>query len=168
MTNQEFNFRISNSYPELRKFTYKFTSKIDVAEDLVQETMFRALKNKEKFRDNTNFNAWLYTIMRNVFINSYRRSSKFEYTKSSDEDFLYKVDAEKQSSYTPYDHVNYLEVESAIDSLKNIYKTPFKMHIEGFKYEEISKKLNTPLGTIKTRIHTARKLLTSSGNVVPV
>lgn len=159
MTAQEFNFRVSNSYDTLKGFTYKFTKDVEDANDLIQETMLRALKNREKYRDHTNLKAWLYTIMRNIFINSYRRKTKFEYTVTETEDINYWVDTKKKSYDSPEEFVSRNEINQQIGGLKEIYKVPFEMYTQGFKYHEIAEAIDIPIGTVKTRIHIARKRL---------
>lgn len=73
--NQNFDF-LTNS---LNAFAYSLTKNTDDAKDLYQETAFRAINNKEKFRPETNFKAWTFTIMKNIFINNYRKKSKIQY-----------------------------------------------------------------------------------------
>ena len=129
------------------------------AKDLVQETIYRALANKEKYLDGTNIKAWLYTIMRNIFINNYRRSSKqntiFDNTAN---DFL--LDHNQFSTgNTAETSLSVKNIYEAIHQLPEIFKTPFQLYFEGYKYHEIAVVLKEPLGTIKSRIHFARKLL---------
>ncbi|HQY12031.1 MAG TPA: RNA polymerase sigma factor, partial [Ferruginibacter sp.] len=129
------------------------------AKDLVQETLYRALANKEKYLDGTNIKAWLYTIMRNIFINNYRRSAKqntiFDNTPN---DFL--LDHNQFSTVNAAEtNLSVKNIYEAIHQLPEIFKTPFQLYFEGYKYHEIALVLKEPLGTIKSRIHFARKLL---------
>ena len=145
----------------LRPFAFTLTRDQEAAKDLVQETLFRALANKEKYHIGTNIKAWMYTIMRNIFINNYRRKSKqqtiFDHTAK---DFLLdtnQVAVANEAIAT----LNMKEVQEAIHKLPEIFRNPFLLYFDGYKYHEISDMLNEPLGTIKSRIHFARKLLKS-------
>jgi RNA polymerase sigma-70 factor (ECF subfamily) len=127
----------------------------------MQETLYRALANKEKYNVGTNVKAWLYTIMRNIFINNYRRKSKqqtiFDNTPN---EFLLNLNQGAVAN-DAVATLNMKEVQEAIAQLPEIFKTPFLLYFDGFKYNEIADMLNEPLGTIKSRIHFARKLLKS-------
>ena len=129
------------------------------ANDLVQETMLRAISNKEKYKDNTNLKAWLYTIMRNIFINNYRQRSKrhtiFDHTDNS----YYINSTEVMVENPALSNFVVNDTMTAINKLSTDYRAPFVMHFEGFKYQEIAEKLDLPLGTVKSRIFFARKEL---------
>jgi RNA polymerase sigma-70 factor (ECF subfamily) len=121
--------------------------------------MYRALANQEKYSVGTNVKAWLYTIMRNIFINNYRRKSKQNTIfDNSSNDFL--IDYQQKSiSNDAESNIRIKEIQKAIFELPEIFKQPFMLYFEGFKYHEIADILQEPLGTIKSRIHFARKLL---------
>jgi RNA polymerase sigma-70 factor (ECF subfamily) len=130
----------------------------------VQETLFRALANKDKYNVGTNIKAWLYTIMRNIFINDYRKKAKqatvFDNTPN---DFL--IDNNQTSvSNEAIAKLNLKEVQEAVHALPIIFKNPFLLYFDGYKYHEIADMLGEPLGTIKSRIHFARKLLKNQLN----
>ncbi len=159
MSTIEFDQVLIHNSDYLKPFAMTLTRDSESAKDLVQETLFRALANKEKYLDGTNIKAWLYTIMRNIFINNYRRSAKqhtiFDNTPN---DFLL--------DYNQFTTANAAEtnlavknIHQAIHQLPDIFKTPFQLYFEGYKYHEIALILKEPLGTIKSRIHFARKLL---------
>nr|HPH24466.1 RNA polymerase sigma factor [Chitinophagaceae bacterium] len=134
------------------------------AKDLMQETLYRALANKEKYNVGTNVKAWLYTIMRNIFINNYRRRSKQQTIfDSTPDDFLLNL-SQGAVANDAVATLNMKEVQEAIDQLPEIFKTPFLLYFDGFKYNEIADMLTEPLGTIKSRIHFARKLLKTQIN----
>jgi RNA polymerase sigma-70 factor (ECF subfamily) len=126
---------------------------------LFQETLYKALANQEKYNVGTNIKAWLFTIMRNIFINDYRRKAKqqtiFDNTAN---DFLLNYDRAAVFNQAETD-LRVKEIHEAIHFLPEIFKTPFLLYFEGYKYHEIAEALNEPLGTIKSRIHFARKLL---------
>lgn len=159
MSTIEFNQMLVSNAEFLKPFAATLTRDTEAAKDLFQETLYRALANKEKYNVGTNIKAWLYTIMRNIFINNYRRSSKQNTVlDNTPNDFLINLN---QSSI-PNDaisKINMKEVNTAIYSLPDIFKNPFLLYYDGFKYHEIADMLNEPLGTIKSRIHFARKLL---------
>lgn len=159
MSTIEFNQVLIRNSDYLKPFAMTLTRDSESAKDLVQETLYRALANKEKYLDGTNIKAWLYTIMRNIFINNYRRSIKqntiFDNTPN---DFLLDHN-QFTTSNTAEVNLSVKNIYSAIHQLPDIFKTPFQLYFEGYKYHEIAVILKEPLGTIKSRIHFARKLL---------
>jgi RNA polymerase sigma-70 factor (ECF subfamily) len=125
--------------------------------------MLRALLNRDKYQFGTNLKAWLYTIMRNVFINNYRRNKRF--TKVSDEvppADVYDASVSRTSANNGWTNVRLSEIKKAIDNLPQIFRLSFELHYIGYKYQEIASLLEEPLGTIKSRIHFARKILVSN------
>jgi RNA polymerase sigma-70 factor (ECF subfamily) len=155
----EFDQMLVNNTDFLKPFAFTLTRDNETAKDLLQETMFRALANREKYNTGTNVKAWLYTIMRNIFINNYRRRVKQNTIfDSTPNDFLinYQQVTVANSAETS---LQMKEIQAAIHQLPEIFKSPFMLYFEGFKYHEIAHILNEPLGTIKSRIHFARKLL---------
>lgn len=161
MANPEFDQILIKNTEFLRPFAFTLTKDQEAAKDLVQETLFRALANKEKYHIGTNIKAWMYTIMRNIFINNYRRKSKqqtiFDHTAN---DFL--IDTNQVTvTNDAVATLNLKEVQEAIHKLPEIFRNPFLLYFDGYKYHEIAVMLHEPLGTIKSRIHFARKLLKS-------
>ena len=144
---------------ELHCFAYKLTADKDEAENLLQETMLRTLDNKDKFDSGTNFKGWMYTIMRNIFINNYRRAARSK-TLIDTTDDLYHLNLPQNSGYdSPEVAYNVKEISSVINPFSEEYRVPFSMFVAGYKYEEIADKMNIPLGTVKSRIFFARKRL---------
>ena len=129
------------------------------SKDLFQETLYRALSNKDKYNVGTNIKAWLYTIMRNIFINDYRKKAKQSVVlDNSPKDFL--IDQTRTKVLNDgVTNLNLREVKQLIYDLPELFRTPFNLYFEGYKYNEIAEELNEPLGTIKSRIHFARKIL---------
>jgi RNA polymerase sigma-70 factor (ECF subfamily) len=157
----EFDQMLLSNTEFLKPFAITLTRDTEAAKDLLQETLYRALSNREKYNVGTNIKAWLYTIMRNIFINNYRRKSKqnviFDNTPND-----YLLDHNQSvTANKAFENINMKEVNEAIYALPEIFKSPFLLYFEGFKYHEIAKILEEPLGTIKSRIHFARKLLKS-------
>ena len=159
MSNAEFSLLLTENAEFLRPFAINLTKDHESAKDLFQDTLYRAISNKDKYNVGTNIKAWLYTIMRNIFINDYRKKSKqatvFDNTPN---DFL--IDNNQTSvSNEAIAKLNLKEVQESIHSLPIIFKNPFLLYFDGYKYHEIADLLTEPLGTIKSRIHFARKLL---------
>ena len=159
MSNLEFNEILLHNADFLKPFAINLTRDPEAANDLYQETLYKALANKEKYNAGTNIKAWLFTIMRNIFINDYRRKAKQKTIfDSTPNDYLINL---KQStiSNAAESSMRMKEINTAIQQLPEIFKTPFLLYFDGYKYNEIAEVLHEPLGTIKSRIHFARKLL---------
>ena len=159
MSTIEFNQSLISNSDYLKPFAMTLTRDIESAKDLIQETLYRALGNKEKYNDGTNIKAWMYTIMRNIFINNYRKSAKqktvFDNTPN---DFLLDYN-QFTTANAAETNLGLKEIKEAVYQLPEIFKNPFELYFEGYKYHEIADMLAEPLGTIKSRIHFARKLL---------
>ena len=144
---------------ELLRFAYKLTADREEANDLLQETSLKALNNEDKFEPNTNFKGWMYTIMRNIFINNYRRVVR-EQTFVDKTDNLYHLSMPQDSGFASTEGAYDLkEMHRVVNALPRDYKVPFSMHVAGFKYREIAEKLDLPLGTVKSRIFFTRQKL---------
>jgi len=159
MSTVEFNQMLLNNAEFLKPFAITLTRDSEAAKDLFQETLYRAMANQEKYNVGTNIKAWLYTIMRNIFINNYRRKAKQNTIfDSTPNDFLINQ-TQLLTSNAAVSNINIKEIQAAIHQLPEIFKSPFLLYFDGFKYNEIAEMLDEPLGTIKSRIHFARKLL---------
>lgn len=143
----------------LFQYAYSLTRDPNDAQDLVQETALRALDNHHKFAKNVNFKGWLTTIMRNLFINGYQ--SKIRYWKYVDKSIdPHELPTQAEGSYfAPDEAFNLMEINGAIDELGDIARVPFRMYLDGYKYAEIAQALEVPVGTVKSRIFSARKEL---------
>jgi len=162
MKKTNFKTQVTDHYKPLRGYALKLTRNTDDADDLVQETMLKAFKNDEKFEQGTNMKGWLYTIMRNIFINNYRRLvNSHVFTDDTDNQY-YINSASNASKNLGESRLILQEINTAIDTLSDNLKTPFMMSYNGFKYEEIARTLAIPLGTVKIRIHNARLKLKDS------
>jgi RNA polymerase sigma-70 factor (ECF subfamily) len=147
---------VQTSEKALMNHAYKFTGNKDDAADLYQDTLLKALSNLEKFTDNKNIQGWLYTIMKNIFTNNFKRKKLHQ-----------KFEQFKQASYsswsmesTPSDAaLHFNELNIIVNQLDACYKVPFEMMLSGHQYEEISIHLNIPVGTVKSRLHQARQKL---------
>ena len=117
------------------------------------------LDNESKYAENTNFKGWVFTIMRNIFINNYRRSARAA-TMIDTTDNLYHINLSQDSGLeSPEESYGAGEIGAAIESFSDEYRIPFSMHVAGYKYNEIAEHMNLPLGTVKSRIFFARKKL---------
>lgn len=126
---------------------------------MLQETMLKALTYRKKFTPNTNFKAWVYTIMKNTFINNYRRSVKSNQIMDRNTELQY-VKAPQYSGFSSPESVYAVhDMEEGIQTLEQEYRVPFEMHNKGYKYKEIAEHLNIPIGTVKSRIFLARQKL---------
>lgn len=159
MTAIEFNQQLINQRVSLRNFAYSLTLNNDEAQDLVQDTYLKAIKYREKFTDATNLKAWLYTIMKNTFINTYRRNIKTRQIIHQTDDLSLVKPMEGANSPGAESQINEKEINKAINALDDDYKIPFTRYFDGYKYKEIADELNLPIGTVKSRIFLARKKL---------
>ncbi|MDX2284625.1 MAG: RNA polymerase sigma factor [Bacteroidia bacterium] len=159
MTAIEFNSSVVSIYKSLRPVALKLTRDSEEANDLLQETLLKAIANRDKFTEGTNLKAWLYTIMKNTFITNYHRLVKRK-TFIDTTDNLHFINSPRHvTDNAAGTKLAMDEIHSAIQDLSYEYKTPFLMYFKGYKYFEIADILNIPIGTVKNRIHIARKEL---------
>lgn len=159
MNNITFKKDLLGVQDDLLRFAYKLTSDREEANDLLQETSLKALDNEEKYTPDTNFKGWIYTIMRNIFINNYRQTVRKATVIDQTED-LYHLNVCQDSGFAnPEGSYAVKEINAALESFSDDYRIPFNMYVAGYKYSEIAEKMNLPLGTIKSRIFFARKSL---------
>lgn len=164
MTSIEFCSKLLSLETSLLKFAYRLNLRRADAKDLVQETYLRVLMNREKYIDNEKFKSWAFTIMKNTFVDSYRRSlRKSTYSDQTNESFFIN-----QSEPVGYDNpdssYSALEIHQNIEQLNDKLRVPFKMYINGYKYTEIANELNLKIGTVKNRIFLSRKQLMTQLN----
>ena len=161
MSTYEFDNNFNKMSSVLHSFAYNLTKNSEEAKDLFQETAYRAMTNREKFRPGTNFKAWLFTIMKNIFINNYRKKVKANTIIDSTENMYYINSGKNVIANSGEANILMKELQGMISKLDDGIKIPFMMHYEGFKYQEIADQLDLPLGTVKSRIFFARKELKS-------
>lgn len=158
MSTIEFRTNLAYLTDALQAFAYNLTKNMEDARDLYQETAFRALNNQDKFRADTNFKAWTFTIMKNIFINNYRKKVKSNtFLDHTDNQFFLDTGSEVYNDANK--NMLMKELHRMIEKLDDSIKIPFLMHYEGFKYTEIAEKFDLPLGTVKSRIFFARREL---------
>ncbi|WP_316757681.1 RNA polymerase sigma factor [Pedobacter aquatilis] len=159
MTEQEFNTLLEKEISNLRTHAVRYTQNEEDAGDLVQDTMIKALRFWSGYKPGTNFRGWLFVIMKNTFINDYRKNSKkSSLITTSDE--LSSQDLMISASGNLSSGVFIMgDIGKAMSSIPENYSLPFIRYFEGHKYHEIAEELTIPIGTVKTRIHMARVLL---------
>ena len=144
---------------ELHRFALKLTADTEEANDLLQETSLKALDNEEKYTPDTNFKGWMYTIMRNIFINNYRKTVR-DQTFVDQTENLYHLNLPQDSGFESTEgNYDLKEIRRIVHNLPKEYRVPFSMYVSGFKYREIAEKLALPIGTVKSRIFFTRQRL---------
>ncbi len=159
MTQYEFNNSLLEMKSNLQRFAMSLTSDRDTALDLVQDTYLKAITYKDKFVDYTNLKAWVFTIMKNTFINNYRRNVKENTIIDGTQDLYYINQPHDKGFISPESSYSESEIEKAIDSLSDEFRIPFRMHVDGYKYKEIADELGLKIGTVKSRIFFTRQKL---------
>ena len=155
----DFTQNLLGMQSELRRFAMKLTADYEEANDLLQETSLKALDNEDKYTPDTNFKGWMYTIMRNIFINNYRKTVR-DQTFIDQTDNLFHLNLPQDSGFESTEgNYDLKEIRKIVHSLPKEYRVPFSMYVSGFKYREIADKLGLPLGTVKSRIFFTRQRL---------
>ncbi len=161
MTALEFSYTIEQLSRSLKPFAMRLTKDHEEANDLLQETVLKAFINRDKFAEGTNLKAWLYTIMKNTFITNYQRLVRRNTFIDTTDNLHYINSTDNVTENFAYGTFTMEDIDLAMADLDDAYKTPFLMHFRGFKYHEIAERLQIPIGTVKNRIHIARKELKS-------
>jgi len=160
MESLEFGATLNQLTTSLRPIALQLTRDREETNDLLQETLLKAFRNRHRFNQGTNLKAWVYTIMKNTFLSEYQKKVRRKtYVDATDNQYFLNTHQMGFSAEQADNTVNMDEIQSAINELNPQYRIPFEMHFTGFKYEEIAKKLSIPLGTVKNRIFIARQEL---------
>ncbi len=159
MTALEFSYSINKASKSLKPFAMRLTKDHEEANDLLQETLLKAFINREKFSEGTNLKAWLYTIMKNTFITNYQRMVRRNTFIDTTSNLHYINSPSVIIQNMAYATFTQEEIDQALGDIEDVYRIPFMMYFRGFKYHEIAQKLEIPIGTVKNRIHLARKEL---------
>ncbi len=158
MASVKFQSNLMNLQSNMLNFAYMLTGNRDDAYDLLQDCTLKALDNADKYAEGTNFKGWVFTIMRNIFINNYRRQNRAA-TVVDTSDNLYLLNLNESAADSPESSYTVNEITAAINEFPDEYRIPFSMHVAGYKYDEIADQMSLPLGTVKSRIFFARKKL---------
>lgn len=159
MTQNEFCSQLLGLEHSLIKYAYQLNLKNADAKDLVQDTYLRVLINRAKYVDTKKFKSWAFTIMKNTFVDSYRRGlRKKTYTDRLSHSFFTSV-TEPIGYDNPDSELFAGEINQHIDCLNDRLRLPFKMYVDGYKYREIADELELKIGTVKNRIFLSRKHL---------
>lgn len=159
MSTAKFEHNLMALQANMLNFAYMLTSNRDDAYDLLQDTTLKALDNEDKFAEGTNFKGWVFTIMRNIFINNYRRGARQATIVDTTENLYLLNIAQESGVESPEASYGANEISAAINDLSEDFRIPFSMHVAGYKYNEIADHMQLPLGTVKSRIFFARKKL---------
>ena len=159
MNNNKFRDEIIAMHGKLNNFALSLTCNADDAKDLVQETYLKVLSSEDKYEDDTNLKAWMLTIMRNTFINEYRKRKRTKEVMSDNVDSYFQSTHTLQSSQKADMNYHVKEINRHINSIDDEQRIPFEMFLDGYKYKEIADEMNISLGTVKSRIFFTRKKL---------
>ncbi|MGI9545510.1 MAG: RNA polymerase sigma factor [Cyclobacteriaceae bacterium] len=156
----EFGYSLNDITNILRPLAMQLTRDHEETNDLLQETLFKAYRNRHRFHQGTNLKAWVYTIMKNTFLSDYQKKVRRKtYVDPTDNQFFINSSSQPASIEATDARLNLKDIKTAIEGLSTQYKTPFVMHYRGYKYNEIADELSLPLGTVKNRIFIARQEL---------
>ncbi len=159
MTAIEFNHKLISMEDNIERFALSLTYNPEKAKDLLQDTYYKALKYRDKYTEVNNFKAWVFTIMKNTFLNNYKKSVREHTSFDATGDLLLLYNQEESQLGRPESEIAFKEINKAIDALGGEFRVPLTMHTEGYKYKEIAENLDLNIGTVKSRIFLARKKL---------
>ncbi len=162
MTAIEFNYSLTSLQSYLLVFAKQLTRNDEDANDLLQETYLKALTYRDKYTNQNNFKAWVYTIMKNIFINNYRRNKKAKTIVDQTDNLYFLNSGAEDRNTNPEVILSSKEIQMGIDKLDSDFRKAFDLYNEGFKYKEIADDLNLTIGTVKSRIFYSRKKLMQS------
>lgn len=157
MTNQEFTQQLDKLESLLFSFALRLTRNRQDAQDLMQETSLRAYRHKEKFTVGTNFKSWVSTIMRNTYINRYRKMKSRKHVNQPIEDFSFALESRNAIPNKGEHDMRMKELKLMLNGIGELYSVPFLMFYRGYEYKEIANHLAIPIGTVKSRIFLARQ-----------
>lgn len=157
MSTIEFSNQLNRFQAFLYNFALRLTQNREKAKDLVQDTALRAFRYKDKFRLGTNFKGWIATVMRNTFINQYRKEKRRQHVSEPVEQFAFALESQVIIPNEGEMNLRIQELEAMLEEISDLYRVPFLMHFRGYEYKEIAAHLDVPIGTVKSRIFSARK-----------
>lgn len=142
---------------QLYYYALQLTEDREDALDLVQETSYKALKNQSRLHNNEHIRAWLYTILKNTYINYLRSSHNRQLVHDTEELNQYSVQMDDSREGLPDELLIRKELRDIIKHLPHAYEKPIQLFLTGYSYKEISQYMNIPIGTVKSRIHLGKK-----------
>lgn len=154
-----FTDQVATHAHALKGYALFLTQNKEEAHDLLQETYLKAFSNRDRFAPDTNLKGWLYTIMKNTFINNYRRKVKRNtFSDQTDQDYYINQPSQRIPNQAESKMVMD-DLNKAIALLPFELREAFMLNFKGHKYQDIADRFGIPIGTVKTRIHLARKVL---------
>jgi len=150
-----------NLQEQLFYYALQLTDNQEDAMDLVQETSYKALKNKSRLHNDEHIRAWLYTILKNTYINYLRSSHHRQLVHDGDDLNQFQLQTQADPEDSPDELLIRKELHEVIKMLPVVYERPINMFLTGYSYKEISKQMNIPIGTVKSRIHLGKKQIRS-------
>lgn len=165
MTLEQFTITVAKHKYAMHNFALKFTKDIDDANDLMQDTLVKAVKHFSQFEENSDLKNWLFTVMKNTFINSYHKNARTSGIITQAETVTYSHLSYSAISNRAEGNFVMGDIKGALATMAELYSVPFLRYVEGYKYNEIADELNIPIGTVKTRIHEARRQLSNKLNI---
>ncbi|MFK8162122.1 MAG: RNA polymerase sigma factor [Lewinella sp.] len=156
MTNQEFITKTKELNNLLFAFALRLTRSRQDAEDLMQETAIKAYKYRNNFAEGTNFKSWISTIMRNTFINHYRKAKTRRHLNHTADEVTKNIEVKNVVANSGEQNLRMQEMQRMLKSIGELYSIPFLMFYKGYEYQEIAAQLQIPIGTVKSRIFSAR------------
>ncbi len=151
-----FMYDLVQMQEQLFYYALQLTEDREDALELVQETSFKALKNRNRLHNNDHIRAWLYTILKNTYIN-YLRSSHYRQLTHDSEELSNYAAPNGGTNGAPYDQLMKKELHEIIEMLPGAYEKPIKLFLSGYSYKEIAMQMNIPIGTVKSRIYLGKK-----------
>ncbi|MCP4313270.1 MAG: sigma-70 family RNA polymerase sigma factor [Bacteroidetes bacterium] len=161
VSDKSFRDHFAGDLVEMQKQLYYYALQLtddrEYALDLVQETSYKALKNRKRLQNTEHIRAWLYTILKNTYIN-YLRSSQYKHLAyDSDEVSIFSDSGRENGNPLPDVILQRKELREMIRQLPVNYGRPIKMMLSGYSYKEIAQQMEIPIGTVKSRIHLGKK-----------
>ncbi len=154
-----FDEELLKNISQLEIYAKSLTHNVEDAQDLVQDTLMKAMLYKDQFDEKTSINAWTFIIMKNTFINNYNRSVRTRKIMDKSKDLSECNVTIKNNYFNPESLVYTEEIQQKVDLLESDQRVAFEMYNEGFKYKEIAEKLDISIGTVKSRIFFGRQKL---------
>ncbi len=155
----DFSHALQSHKDILFSFALKLTRDYQDAQDLFQNAALRAYRYWGRFEPGTNFRAWMATIIRNTLITQYRKNQQRHILSQPIEYFIFAIENKNAIGNSGEQDLYLQELLNYLDTLKELYRIPFIMHYQGYEYKEIAEYLDVPIGTVKSRLNTARSML---------